>query len=71
MQVPSVITGMNVKLAGRVSKVRSNNRTRTKKWQLGNLTRSVNTLKVNNRFTNKSINGVFSINVNSNAIIIK
>ena len=29
--IPSVITGMNVKLAGRISKVRNNNRSRTKK----------------------------------------
>ena len=71
MHIPSVTTGMNVKLAGRISKIRSNNRSRSKFWQLGNLTNSVNNLTVKNRFTNKSINGVFSVTVNSNAIVIK
>ena len=71
MHIPSVPTGMNVMLAGRISKIRSNNRSRSKLWQLGNLTKSVNNLTIKNRFTNKSVNGVFSITVNSNAIVIK
>ena len=67
--IPSVIRGMNIKLAGRISKTRSNRRVRSMKWQLGSLARSNNNLKVKNRFTNKNRAGIFTININNNAIV--
>jgi len=68
--IPSVVTGLNIRLAGRISKFRSNNRVRTSKWQLGNSARNVQNLKVNSKFTNKNRGGVFNININHNATVL-
>ena len=69
--IPSVVTGLNLKLAGRISKTRSNKRVKTSKWQIGNLHRNINNLTVNNHFTNKRSGGVFNISIKHNATILK
>ena len=68
--IPSVVSGLNIRLAGRISKFRSNNRVRTSKWQLGNSARNVQNLKINSKFTNKNRGGVFNININHNSTVI-
>ena len=68
-KIPSVVTGVNIKIAGRISKVRSNRRVRSIKWQLGSLARINNRLTRNSRFTNKNRAGVYSISINSSATV--
>jgi hypothetical protein len=69
--IPSVVTGLNIKLAGRISKVRSKKRVKTLKWNIGSLARSVDKLKVNNKFTNKTVAGAFNISMQHNATVLK
>lgn len=69
--IPSVVTGINIKLAGRILTVRTKRKVQSKKVQWGSLARTNNTLTSYSRFTNKNRTGAFSITVKNNTVIFK
>ena len=69
--IPSVVNGINVKLAGRILSVRTKRKVQSKKVQWGSLARTNNTLKSVSRFTNKNRTGAFSITVKNNTVVFK
>ena len=68
---PSYLSGINIKLAGRILTVRTKRKVQSKKVQWGSLARTNNTLTSYSRFTNKNRTGAFSITVKNNTVIFK
>jgi hypothetical protein len=68
--IPSILTGINLRLAGRYSGVRKKLRVRTSKWQLGSSARGTNKLKVRSNFYRKNRAGVFNINIYNNSTVL-
>ena len=67
--IPSIVTGINIKLGGRILTARTKRKVQSKKVQWGSLARTNNNLTTFSRFTNKNKTGAFSITVKNNTVI--
>ena len=68
--IPSVVTGINIKLGGRILTARTKRKVKSKKVQWGSLARTNNNLTTFSRFTNKNKTGAFSITVKNNTVVL-
>ena len=68
--IPSVVTGINIKLGGRILTARTKRKVKSKKVQWGSLARTNNNLTTFSRFTNKNKTGAFSITVKNNTFVL-
>jgi len=67
--IPSIVTGINIKLGGRILTPRTKRKIKSRKIQWGSLARSNNNIRGNSRFTNKNRTGAFSISIKNNSIV--
>jgi len=70
-KIPAQLTGLNIKLAGRIHDVRNKSRAISYKWQLGNNYKTVQNIKDKNNFTNKKKGGTFNVTVQQNTFALK
>lgn len=68
--IPSFLSGINIKSAGRIMAKRTKNRIKSKTIQRGSLARTKANLITTSRFTNKNKTGSFSITVKTGHLVL-